>query len=71
MTATLLTLAATTGHPTIPDVGVFAVAAAMILAGAVGVVAGNAERDQAGGAAPVPAAPPAPGTPPAAGSDGA
>ena len=38
MTATLLTLAATTGHPTIPDVGVFAVAAAMILAGAVGVV---------------------------------
>jgi len=38
VTATLLTLAATTGHPTIPDVGVFAVAAAMILAGAVGVV---------------------------------
>ena len=38
MTATLLTLAATSGHPTIPDVGVFAVAAAMILAGAVGVV---------------------------------
>ena len=38
MTATLLTLAATSGHPTIPDVGVFAVAAAMIIAGAVGVV---------------------------------
>ena len=38
MTATLLSLAATSGHPTIPDVGVFAVAAAMIIAGAVGVV---------------------------------
>ena len=38
MTATLLSLAATSGHPTIPDVGVFAVAAAMVIAGAVGVV---------------------------------
>jgi len=38
VTATLLSLAATSGHPTIPDVGVFAVAAAMVIAGAVGVV---------------------------------
>ena len=38
MTAALLTLAATSGHPTVPDVGVFAVAAAIIIAGAVGVV---------------------------------
>ena len=38
MTAMLLTLAASSGHPTIPDVGVFAVAAAIIIAGAVGVV---------------------------------
>ena len=38
MTAALLTLAATSGHPTIPDVGVFAVAAAIVIAGAVGVV---------------------------------
>jgi NADH-quinone oxidoreductase subunit J len=36
--ATLVTLAASSGHPTIPDVGVFAVAAAMVLAGAIGVV---------------------------------
>ena len=38
MTAALLTLAASSGHPTIPDIGVFAVAAAIIIAGAVGVV---------------------------------
>jgi NADH-quinone oxidoreductase subunit J len=38
VTAALLTLAATSGHPTIPDVGVFAVAAAIVIAGAVGVV---------------------------------
>ena len=38
MTAVLVSLAATSGHPTIPDVGVFAVAAAMVIAGAVGVV---------------------------------
>ncbi len=37
MTATLTTLVATT-RPTLPDVAVFAVAAAIILAGAVGVV---------------------------------
>jgi NADH-quinone oxidoreductase subunit J len=39
MTAALASLlAATTGHPTLPDVGVFAVAAAIVIAGAVGVV---------------------------------
>ncbi len=38
MTAALWSLAATSVHPTIPDVGVFVVAAAIILAGAVGVV---------------------------------
>ncbi len=38
MTALLLNLVAQTTRPTIPDVGVFAVAAAIILAGAIGVV---------------------------------
>ncbi len=38
MTAVALGLLAAASHPTIPDVGVFAVAAAIILAGAVGVV---------------------------------
>jgi len=35
---TLLGVLVTSAHPTVPDVGVFAVAAAIILAGAIGVV---------------------------------
>ena len=38
MTALLLNLVGQTTRPTIPDVGVFAVAAAIIVAGAIGVV---------------------------------
>jgi NADH-quinone oxidoreductase subunit J len=36
--STLLGVLATSAHPTVPDVGVFAVAAAIVLAGAIGVV---------------------------------
>ena len=38
MTALMMNLVVEGAHPTIPDVGVFAVAAAIILAGAIGVV---------------------------------